>query len=92
MVKSSSHNIGTNQIWTLFLPEESQGLLLKRKINKSPTPKLTMLPKSLSKMYILKLQLSPKFEVEEMPFKQGVKLEKQFDKVSLKGFNCDCPL
>lgn len=51
-----------------------------------------MLPKSLSKMYILKLQLSPKFEVEEMPFKQGVKLEKQFDKVSLKGFNCDCPL
>lgn len=43
-------------------------------------------------MYILKLQLSPKFEVEEMPFQQGVKLEKQFDKVSLKGFNCDCPL
>lgn len=49
-----------------------------------------MLPKSLSKMYILKCQLSPKFVVEEMPFKQGVKLERQFDEVFLKGFNCDC--
>lgn len=40
-------------------------------------------------MYVLKLQHSPKFVVEEMPFKQEVKLERQFDKGFLKGFNCD---
>jgi len=45
-----------------------------------------MLPKSLSEIYILKRQLSPKFIVEEMPFKQGVKLERQSDKFFLKGF------
>lgn len=50
----------------------------KKKSKPSSSPKLKMFPEFLSQMSILKWQLLPKFVVH---FKQGVKLERQFDKV-----------